>query len=136
MRRGRGILGWVPGFALAAAAAGLALPPAAARAEDAVVFRDGQVVHVERTEVLPDRVRIQTRTETGAELPRNVPATFAGPRTVDVPREEIRAVLPVPDLPAAARPQAERYGDVTQQLTDQVRRDLQRSWSPPPPARR
>ncbi len=41
------------------------------------------------------------------------------------------AVLPVPDLPGEARPHAQRYEDITRQLADRVRRDLQRSWSLP-----
>ena len=108
------------------------LAPARVRAEDLVLFRDGRTLRVERAEELPGRVRIQTLTGSAAELPRDVRAEPAGPRTVELPRHEVLAVLPVPDLPGAARPHAERYGDISQRLTDQVRRDLQRSWSLPP----
>lgn len=114
----------------------LVLLPSAARPEDVVVFRDGQVARVQRAEELPDRVRIRTMTGAASELPRDMPAATVGPQTLEVPRQEIRAVFSVPDLRGAARPHVERYGDITGQLTDQVRRDLQRRWSSPSPAAR
>lgn len=119
-----------PGVAAAAVLA-CGLAPAAAGAEDLVVLRDGRQLRVERAETLPDRVRVETGPAGVLELPRDVPALPAGPRTVDLPRAEVLAVFPVPNLPAETRPHAERYGDITRQLTDQVRRDLQRSWSLP-----
>lgn len=103
--------------------------PTRAMAEDLVIFRDGQVLRAQRAEELPDRVRIETTTGSPSELPRGVPAETAGPQTLDVPRQEVRAVLPVPDPAGAARPHAERYGDITRQLTDQVQRELQKSLS-------
>jgi hypothetical protein len=118
-------------LAVATGLAGLLASPAAARAEDLVVLRDGRSVRVERAETLPDRVRVETGAAGILELPRDVPATATGPRTVELPRAEVLAVFPVPNLPGEARPYAERYGNITRQLTDQVRRDLQRSWSPP-----
>ena len=121
-----------PAWAAAAAALACALTPPAAGAEDQVVLRDGRVVRVERAEVLPDRVRVQTITGNAADLPADLPAKAVGAHTFEVPRQEVQAVFPVPDLPGAARPHAERYGDISQRLTDQVRRDLQRSWSLPP----
>jgi len=54
------------------------LAPGRAGAEAVVIFRDGEVRRVERAEELPDRVRIQTRTGSAAELPRGVPAEPAG----------------------------------------------------------
>ena len=105
--------------------------PGAALAEDLVIFRDGQVLRVPRAQELPDRVRIETTTGSPSELPRGVPAEITGPRTVEVPRQEIRAVLPVPDPARDVRSHAERYGDITRQLTDQVRRDLQKSYQVP-----
>ena len=133
MRRGRGVGGrgaGVGALAAAAALAALLAPPAAARAEDLVVLRDGRSVRVERAETLPDRVRVETGPAGILELPRDVPATATGPRTVELPRAEVLGVFPVPNLPGEARPHAEQYGDITQRLTDKIRRDLQRSWSP------
>lgn len=112
------------------------LAPAAARADDIVVFPDGRVLRVERAEVLPDRVRVETTGPVASELPSGVPFAATGLRTAELSRGEIRAVFPVPDLPGEARPHLERYGDITRQLTDRVRRDLQRSWSLPSPAGR
>lgn len=112
------------------------LAPAAARAEDLVVLRDGRLLRVERAETLPDRVRVETGAGGVLELPRDVPAVSAGPRTVELPRAEVLAVFPVPNLPGEARPHLDRYGDITRHLTDQVRRDLQRSWSLPGPSAR
>ncbi len=123
-------------LAVASGLSVLLLLPAAGRGEDLVVFRDGRVLRVERAEELPDRVRIQTVTGSASELPPGVRFETAGPRTLELPREEVRAVFREPDLPGAARPHVERYGDITRQLTDQVRRDLQRSWSLPSPAAR
>ncbi len=101
-----------------------------------MVFPDGQTRRVESAQELPDRWRIQTRTGNAAELPSNVAAAPAGPNTFDVSRQAVRAVLPLPDLPKAVQLQADRYGDITPRLTEQVQRDLQRSWSPPPFPRR
>ena len=124
----------VPAGAVGLAAL-LALP-AVARAEDLVVLRDGRCARVEHAEVLPDRVRIETTGPAAAQLPPGVPFTTSGAHTVDVSRDEVRAVFPHPDLPRAARPHAERYGHIAQQLTDRVHQDLQRSWSLPlPPGR-
>ena len=107
------------------------MAPARVGAEDRVVLRDGRSLRVERAETLPDRVRVETGPAGALELPRDVPAVPAGPRTVDLPRAEVLAVFPVPNLPAQVRPHLDRYGDITRQLTDQVRRDLQRSWTVP-----
>jgi hypothetical protein len=96
-----------------------------------MVLRDGRSVRVGRAETLPDRVRVETGAAGILELPRDVPATATGPRTVELPRAEVLAVFPALNLPGEARPHAERYGDLTRQLTDQVRRDLQRSRSLP-----
>ena len=116
--------------------AAVVLMPAAARAGDLVVFGDGRTARVERAEVLPDRVRVETSDPVGSDLPAGVPFAATGPRSADVPRGEIRAVFPEPDLPGAARPHVERYGDITRRLTDQVHRDLERAWSLPSPAGR
>lgn len=101
-----------------------------------MVFPDGQTRRVVRAEVWPDRVWIQTITGSASELPRNVPAKPAEPNVVEVPRGDVRAVLPLPDLPKAVQPQVDRYGDIAPRLAEQVQRDLQRSWSLPPWPRR
>ncbi len=132
-RRWRGaVRGWPFWLVLVA---GL-LPAAPARGDELVVFPDGRSVRVGRAEVLPDRVRIEATGPTAPELPPGVPFTPSGTQTVDIPRDAVRAVLPQPDPAGAARPHAERYQGITQQLTDQVHRDLQRSWSLPSPAGR
>ncbi len=115
----------------AAAVLSCVLAPAAAGAADLVVLQDGRLLRVERAVTLPDRVRVETGAAGILELPRDVPVTVVGPRTVELPRAEVRAVFSVPNLPAEVRPHAERYGDITRQLTDRVRRDLHRSWSLP-----
>ncbi len=136
MRSPTGAGGRGPRVGAAAAACALLLLPAAAGAEDLVVLQDGRLLRVERAETLPDRVRVETGAAGILELPRDVPVTVVGPRTVELPRAEVRAVFSVPDLPAEVRPHAERYGDIIRQLTDRVRRDLQRSWSLPSSPRR
>ena len=110
--------------------------PGRAGAEELVVFPDGRTLRVERAEVLPDRVRIQTITGSSADLPRNVPAKPAEPNVVEVPRRDVRAVLPLPDLPKAVQPHVDRYADIAPRLTEQVQRDLRRSWSLPSSPRR
>jgi hypothetical protein len=110
--------------------------PASAGAEDVLVLRDGRSVSVPRAEVWPDRVRIETGPARDAAVPPGVRFAITGPQTIDLPRSEVRAVFPHSDLPAAARPHVERYGDITQRLTDEVRQSLQSSWSLPPSPRR
>jgi hypothetical protein len=97
-----------------------------------LILKDGQTVHVDRAEELPDRVRVETPTGSRADLPTGVPAERVGPRTFEIPRQHIQSVLPLADPAGAASPQAERYDGIGQQLTDQVHRDLQRSWQRPP----
>ncbi len=100
------------------------------------MLQDGRSVPVPQAEVWPDRVRIETGPARDTAVPPGVPFTVAGPETIELSRGEVRAVFPQSDLPAAARPNVERYGDITQRLTDQVRQSLQRSWSLPPSPRR
>ena len=61
----------------------------------------------------------------------------AGAEAVVIFRDgEVLAVFPAPNLPAEARPHAERSGDLAGRLADQVRRDLERAWSAPSRPRR
>lgn len=96
-----------------------------------LILKDGQTVHVDHAEELPDKVRVETPTGSRADLPTGVPAERVGPRTFEIPRQHIQGVLPLADPAGAARPQAERYDGIGQQLNDQVHRDLQRGWQRP-----
>ena len=133
LRAGRAGLGlWAWGLLALA----FVVAPASAGAEDVLVLQDGRSVPVPHAEVWPDRVRIETGPARDTAVPPGVPFTVVGPETIELSRGEVRAVFPQSDLPAAARPNVERYGDITQRLTDQVRQSLQRSWSLPPSPRR
>lgn len=93
----------------------LVLLPGLALASDLVIPRYGPPYLVDRAQVLPDRVTI--------EGPGSAP--------IDLPRGDVTMVVPEANLPGVARPYAEQYGNITQQLTDQAHRDLQKSWALP-----
>lgn len=107
------------GFALVAllAAIGIGLAmPAAAFAEEIIFLQDGRTIRAEKTEIVGDRIRIEKPAE-----------------TIEIPRSDVLSIHPVtppiasPNVP----PPAEVYRDMTQQMTDKVRREIAKQSGPP-----
>lgn len=99
---------------LVAIGLGLAAP-AAATAEEIIFLQDGRAIRAEKTEIIGDRIRIENPAE-----------------TIEIPRSDVLSIHPV--TPPAASPNvpppAEVYRDMTQQMTDQVRREIQKRSGP------
>lgn len=101
------------GFALAAllAAIGIGLAtPAAVSAEEIIFLQDGRTIRAEKTEIIGDRIRIEKPAE-----------------TIELPRSEVLSIHPVtpPTASPNVPPPAEVYRDMSQQMTDKVRREIQ-----------
>ena len=88
-----------------------------ARGEEIIFLQDGRAIRAEKTEIIGDRIRIET----------------PGADTIEIPRSEVLSVHPVtpPTASPAAPPPAEVYRDLSQQMTDKVRGEI-----PPPGATR
>ena len=84
------------------------LPPITSAAE-IVFLEDGRTIQAEKTEMIGDRVRIEKLAET-IELPRSAVLS-------------IHRVTP-PTVSPNVPPPAEVYRDLTQQMTDKVRREI------------
>jgi len=74
-----------------------------------VFLEDGRTIQAEKTEIIGDRVRIEKPAET-IELPRSAVLS-------------IHRVTPPSSSPSAPPP-AEVYRDLTQQMTEKVRREI------------
>lgn len=84
--------------------------PTPGLAAEIFLLQDGRTIQAETVEILGDRVRIGTPME-----------------TIELPRSAVLSIHPVsaptasPNIP----PPAEVYRDLTQQMTDRVRREIQ-----------
>lgn len=72
-------------------------------------LEDGRTIQAEKTEIIGDRVRIEKPAET-IELPRSAVLSI----------HRVTPPTASPNVP----PPAEMYGDLTQQMTDKVRREI------------
>jgi len=90
------------------AGSGLWLTPAVA--EEIIFLLDGRTIQAEKTEIIGDRVRIEKPSE-----------------TIELPRASVLSIhrLSPPTASPAIPPPAEVYQDMTQQMTDKVRREIQ-----------
>ncbi len=81
-----------------------------AAAEEVIFLQDGRTIRAERTEVIGDRLRVWKPAE-----------------TIDLPRSEVISIHPVnPPSGSPGNPgPAAVYPDLTQQMNDQVRRQIQ-----------
>jgi hypothetical protein len=99
-----------------------------ARAAEIVILDDGRTIQAEKTEIIGDRLRI--------EKPAGI---------IEVPRSSVLSIhpaappvaSPAPGAPAAVSgtspapsAPAEVYGNMTQQMNDQVRQEIQRAQTP------
>ena len=79
-------------------------------ASEFVFLQDGRVIQGDKVDVIGDRVRIEKPTET-IELPRSQVLSF-------------HPYLPPSGSPGAPAP-ADTYRDITQQMNDKVRREIE-----------
>jgi hypothetical protein len=79
-------------------------------AAEIIFLQDGRTIQAEKTEIIGDQVRI----EKPAEM-------------IELPRSDVLSIHPLPPPTASpnAPPPAEVYRDLTQQMTDKVRREVQ-----------
>lgn len=86
------------------------LSPGTATAGEIVFLQDGRTIQAEKTEIIGDRVRIEKPAE-----------------TIELPRASVLSIhrRSPPIASPAVPPPAEVYRDLTQQMTDKVRREIQ-----------
>jgi hypothetical protein len=101
-------LGWPLGLMLLAPA--FCFLEAPVTAAEIIFLQDGRTIQAEKTEIIGDRVRI----EKPAEI-------------IELPKSDVLSIHPLPPAAASpnAPPPAEVYRDLTQKMTDKVRRDVQ-----------
>jgi hypothetical protein len=92
---------------------GAGLSPA--QAAETVILKDGRTIQAEKTEIIGDQLRIEKPTE-----------------IVEVPRSSVLSIHPAapPGLSPAPSSPATVYGNLTQQMNDQVRQEIQRGQTP------
>ena len=80
------------------------------RADEIIFLQDGRTIRAEKTEIIGGRVRIEKPAE-----------------TIELPRSEVLSIHQVASPTASPRvpPPSEVYRDMTQQMTDRVRREIQ-----------
>lgn len=99
---------WALGFLLLTTASWvLPIPSDAAMI---IFFRDGRAIQAERTQVIGNRVRIETPTE-----------TIEPPSSAVLSIHQVSPPTASPNTP----PPADVYGNITQQMTDKVRSEIQ-----------
>lgn len=81
-----------------------------ARGDEIIFLQDGRTIRAEKTEIIGDRVRIEKPSE-----------------TIELPRGWVLSIhrLSPPTASPAVPPPAEVYRDLSQQMTDKVRREVQ-----------
>ena len=86
------------------------LLPAVISAGEIVFLEDGRTIQAEKTEIIGDRVRIEKPAE-----------------TIELPRSAVLSIhrLTPPTASPNDPPPAEVYRDLTQQMTEKVRREIQ-----------
>ncbi len=118
----RGWLRWVLGMGLC----GLLLTgvfwllPGRARAEQIIFLQDGHTLQADKVEVVGDQVRI----------------TRPSGKIVDLPKSDVLSIHDVtPPRPAPTTPSAAPPSDLTQQMNNEVRGQIQQQKSLTPPPR-
>jgi hypothetical protein len=95
---------------LAMLVAGIWLQAGPVSASEFVFLQDGRVIQADKVEVIGDRVRVEKPAE-----------------TIELPRSEVLSIhpyLPPSGSPGAPSP-ADTYRDITQQMNDKVRREIE-----------
>jgi hypothetical protein len=80
------------------------------QAGEVVFLQDGRTIRAEKTEIIGDRIRIEKPAE-----------------TIELPRSDVLSIHQVspPTVSPSVPPPADVYRDMTQQMTDKVRREIQ-----------
>jgi hypothetical protein len=80
------------------------------QAGEVVFLQDGRAIQAEKSEIVGDRIRIEKPAE-----------------TIELPRSDVLSIHQVspPTASPNVRPPANVYRDMTQQMTDKVRREIQ-----------
>jgi len=89
--------------------------PAGVSAEEIIFLQDGRTIRAEKTEIIGDRIRIQKPAE-----------------TIELPRSDVLSIHPVtpPKGSPGTPPPADVYRDMTEQMTDKVRREIPEPGAP------
>ncbi len=96
------------------------LLPGPARAEQFVFFQDGRAIQADNVEVIGQRIRI---TRPSGEI-------------VDIPKSAVRSIHDAtPPSPTPSPPPAASRPDLTQQMNNEVRQQIQQQKSLAPPPR-
>ena len=108
-RESRAVRGRGPSLLLFLLLAASCLLPTAISAGEIVFLEDGRTIQAEKTEIIGDRVRIEKPAET-IELPRSAVLSI----------HRVTSPTASPNVPTPA----EVYRDLTQQMTEKVRREI------------
>jgi hypothetical protein len=100
------------GGCLLVAASWLVSTPATA--EEIIFLQDGHTIQAEKTEIIGDRLRIQTPTE-----------------IIEIPRSDVLTTHEVSPPTAPPTPPAEVYRDITPQMNEKARQETQQLLRPP-----
>jgi hypothetical protein len=86
-----------------------------ASAGEIVFLQDGRTIQADKTEIVGDKIRIERPAE-----------------TIEVPRASVLSIHPVtpPTASPGTPPPADVYRDMTQQMTDKVRREIPQPGAP------
>jgi len=86
------------------------LLPTAGFAEEIIFLQDGRTIRAEKVEIVGDRVRIQKPSE-----------------TIELPRSEVLSIHPTssPQVSPNSPAPSEVYRDMTPQMVDKIRREMQ-----------
>jgi hypothetical protein len=93
----------------------LAMGLPSVQAAEIVILDDGRTIQAEKTEIIGDRLRI--------EKPAGI---------IEVPRSSVLSIHEAtpPGVSKAPSAPATVYGDMTQQMNDKVRQEIQQSQTP------
>ena len=91
------------------------LLPTITSAEEIIFLQDGRTIRAEKTEIIGDRIRIEKPAE-----------------TIEISRSDVLSIHPVtpPTASPNVPPPADVYRDMTQQMTDKVRREIPEPGAP------
>ena len=86
-------------------------------AAEIIFLQDGRTIQAEKTEIIGDRIRIEKQ---------------AG--MIELPKSDVLSIHPVapPTASSSTTPPAEVYPNLTQQMTEKVRREIQSRPGNPP----
>ena len=86
------------------------LLPTASFAEEIIFLQDGRTIRADKVEIIGDRVRIERPSE-----------------TIELPRSDVLSIHPIspPQVSPNSPAPSEVYRDMTPQMVDKIRREIQ-----------